>query len=345
MQNFWAGYVSGAAGIIIGNPLDIVKVNLQRGDRGTATLAPPITTTSPILPSSASSTSSIHPASTITTTKNAATNLSTLLKGTAAPVLGYGALNALMFMTYNRCMASLDQDPSHPTSLSKTWIAGALGGLATFLVSAPTELIKCRAQVSGAEASSWGIARELWKERGLRGLYWGGGVTSLRDSVGYGFYFWSYELSKRVLISEKTEGEKPEWMTILLCGGIAGVVTWASVFPLGMSQSLLYSPPADQVTVDVIKTRVQTQGIAHPPAGIPSGEQSILLPSRESGRLGTIQIARQAYREEGLSVFFRGLGVCSFRAFFVNAVQWAVYEWMMHILLPTKVGQTPSKHD
>ncbi|THX22510.1 hypothetical protein D6D12_09115 [Aureobasidium pullulans] len=326
--DFWAGYVSGAAGIIIGNPLDIVKVNLQRGDRGTATLAPPITTTSPILPSSASSTSSIHPASTITTTKNAATNLSTLLKGTAAPILGYGALNALMFMTYNRCMASLDQDPSHPTSLSKTWIAGALGGLATFLVSAPTELIKCRAQVSGAEASSWGIARELWKERGLRGLYWGGGVTSLRDSVGYGFYFWSYELSKRALISEKTEGEKPEWMTILLCGGIAGVVTWASVFPL-----------------DVIKTRVQTQGIAHPPAGIPLGEQSELLPSRESGRLGTIQIARQAYREEGLSVFFRGLGVCSFRAFFVNAVQWAVYEWMMHMLLPTKIGQTPSKHD
>jgi len=185
--DFWAGYVSGAAGIIIGNPLDIVKVNLQRGNRGTATLAPPITTTSPILPSSASSTSSNHPASTIITTKNAARSLSTLLKGTAAPILGYGALNALMFMTYNRCMASLDQDPSHPTSLSKTWIAGALGGLATFLVSAPTELIKCRAQVSGAEASSWGIARELWRERGLRGLYWGGGVTSLRDSVGYGF--------------------------------------------------------------------------------------------------------------------------------------------------------------
>lgn len=46
--------------------------------------------------------------------------------------------------------------------------------------------------------------------------------------------FWSYELSKRMLISEKTDAEKPEWMTILLCGGIAGVVTWASIFPLGM---------------------------------------------------------------------------------------------------------------
>jgi solute carrier family 25 carnitine/acylcarnitine transporter 20/29 len=76
-----------------------------------------------------------------------------------------------------------------------------------------------------------------------------------------------------------------------------------------------------------------------------SGEQSELLPSRDSGRLGTIQIARQAYREEGLSVFFRGLGVCSLRAFFVNAVQWAVYEWMMHILLPPKAGSNLNKHD
>lgn len=28
---FWAGYISGAAGIVIGNPLDIVKVRLQAG--------------------------------------------------------------------------------------------------------------------------------------------------------------------------------------------------------------------------------------------------------------------------------------------------------------------------
>jgi solute carrier family 25 carnitine/acylcarnitine transporter 20/29 len=172
--DFWAGYVSGAAGIIIGNPLDIVKVNLQRGDRG-----PPPTTTPPLLPSASPTTA--------TTTKPATTSLSTLLRGTAAPILGYGALNALMFITYNRCMVSLSEDPSSPSSLSKTFVAGALGGLATFLVSAPTELIKCRVQVSGKETSSWAVARGLWRERGLRGLYWGGGVTSLRDSVGYGF--------------------------------------------------------------------------------------------------------------------------------------------------------------
>ena len=44
--------------------------------------------------------------------------------------------------------------------------------------------------------------------------------------------FWAYELSKRAITgSEKSD--KPEWMSVLLCGGIAGVVTWASIFPLG----------------------------------------------------------------------------------------------------------------
>jgi solute carrier family 25 carnitine/acylcarnitine transporter 20/29 len=31
MSDFWAGYASGAAGIIIGNPLDLLKVRLQAG--------------------------------------------------------------------------------------------------------------------------------------------------------------------------------------------------------------------------------------------------------------------------------------------------------------------------
>jgi solute carrier family 25 (mitochondrial carnitine/acylcarnitine transporter), member 20/29 len=30
-SDFWAGYISGAAGICVGNPLDVVKVQLQAG--------------------------------------------------------------------------------------------------------------------------------------------------------------------------------------------------------------------------------------------------------------------------------------------------------------------------
>ena len=118
--------------------------------------------------------------------------------------------------------------------------------------------------------------------------------------------FWSYELSKRYM-SCKDESERRAAVDVLLCGGLAGVITWASIFPL-----------------DVIKTRLQSQ----PNIGTTSSENRPLLMSQEYAERGTygtrinaLKIAKLAYRDGGFGVFFRGLGVCSIRAFIVNAAQ------------------------
>lgn len=127
-------------------------------------------------------------------------------------------------------------------------------------------------------------------------------MTALRDSIGYGFYFWSYELSTRFLASqpgvEKSAGG--EAAKVLLCGGLAGVVTWASIFPL-----------------DVIKTRVQTQIFQ----GVESTPLIRAEAASEGPRIGALGMAQRMYKNEGTSVFFRGLLVCSIRAFVVNAAQ------------------------
>jgi len=296
--DFWAGYISGAAGIIIGNPLDLIKVRLQAGT--------PISATSP-----SSYASQFESAG-------------SLVKGATAPILGYGALNALLFVTYNRTSSFLNPQTT-PATLWTTWLAGAVGGLATWVVSTPTELIKCRAQMSTGPTSSWGIAKEIIRAEGLKGLYFGGVVTALRDSIGYGFYFWSYELSTRLMVSGKDRSPSAgeEAAKVLLCGGLAGVVTWASVFPL-----------------DVIKTRVQTQSLRGESAPLlDAGLSSVGV---EPKRLGAMDVARNAYRQEGISVFFRGLAVCSARAFIVNAAQWAVYEWIMRELKSPKAVSASS---
>lgn len=278
--DFWAGYISGAAGILIGNPLDLIKVRLQARDAIAAQ-----------------------------TFARQFESKSSLIAGTAAPVLGYGALNALLFVSCNRSEAAINDAFKLQPNPWTTWLAGAIGGLATWIVSAPTELIKCRAQLASPSppVSSWIIAKDVFKREGVRGFYFGGVVTALRDSIGYGFYFWSYELSSKWVESRRQESAFAQDATkVLLCGGLAGIVTWVSIFPL-----------------DVIKTRVQTQAFG--PAATP------LLDSRatQQRRLGAIDVAKNAYREEGLRVFFRGLAICSVRAFFVNAIQWATYEWIM----------------
>jgi solute carrier family 25 carnitine/acylcarnitine transporter 20/29 len=159
-------------------------------------------------------------------------------------------------------------------------------------------------------------------------LYFGGVVTALRDSIGYGFYFWSYELSSRFLASRMKDrgmdSAGQEAAKVLLCGGLAGIATWVSVFPL-----------------DVIKTRVQTQ-VLQPGSSSPLLGTGVSVDGTEHRRLGAIEIARNAYKKEGLGVFFRGLTICSVRAFIVNAAQFAVYEWIMRELSPKKGLSTPA---
>ena len=110
-----------------------------------------------------------------------------LLIGSPAPVLTYGALNGLLFVSYSQALQWLQASRQASTnSLLSYWVAGTIGGLATWVVSAPTEVVKCRAQV-GDGKSSFGIVADIWRKNGVRGFYHGGGVTSIRDAVGYGF--------------------------------------------------------------------------------------------------------------------------------------------------------------
>jgi solute carrier family 25 carnitine/acylcarnitine transporter 20/29 len=137
--------------------------------------------------------------------------------------------------------------------------------------------------------------------------------------------FWSYEYCKRLMSSNEEEHAGSAALKVLLCGGIAGIVTWASVFPL-----------------DMIKTRLQANTIETPAEARP-----LLQSSTRSLSHGAFAMARHIYQTEGLKPFYRGLGVCSLRAFIVNAAQvcpprcsesssnsnanpqWATYEWLM----------------
>jgi len=198
------------------------------------------------------------------------------LRGAAPPLLTYGALNAVLFSAYNRSIPYLSETPLG------IFAAGAISGLATFTISAPTEVVKCRAQLSAHHKSSASVAMELVRAHGIRGLYLGGAVTALRDSIGYGAYFAAYEAVKPAF--EEPDGQ----LAILVAGGIAGVATWASIYPL-----------------DVVKTRVQTQVLE---AGAAEGSR-LLAGGAWHGGFGARKCVRMAWRNGGMKAFFDGIGV------------------------------------
>ena len=87
--DFWAGYISGAVGILIGNPLDLIKVRLQARDASLAAQTP------------------ASYARQFFRQGSGGGGGASVVAGAAAPILGYGALNAPLFVSYNRTEAAL----------------------------------------------------------------------------------------------------------------------------------------------------------------------------------------------------------------------------------------------
>ena len=121
---------------------------------------------------------------------------------------------------------------------------------------------------------------KIYKAEGFRGTMRGMGLTIARETPSFGVYFATYEF-----LCKKMQGpdNKPlPMLGLLLAGGVTGMVTWLSTYP-----------------VDVIKSRIQGDVI------------------KEYD--GALDCFKKTYSEQGIKGFYRGLNATMVRAFPVNA--------------------------
>ncbi|KAG1343949.1 hypothetical protein G6F62_004623 [Rhizopus arrhizus] len=232
-----------------------------------------------------------------------------MFKGILSPVIGLAGLNAVLFVSYGSILRCFEQPDKSP-NLWDVYLAGTGAGFACFLISTPTDLVKIKAQMTKFPKTSLQITKEIHQTNGLKGFYQGGLITMIRDSPSYGIYFWVYEGLKRILQVNPSENEA--WK-LLLAGGMAGTVSWASIYP-----------------IDVVKSRLQMQKQAKG-----YNEAKILL-TMDQPYASIRDCFVRSYRTEGLNVFFRGLWPTLLRAFPVNAVTFYMYEmtFVHSILFP-----------
>lgn len=109
--SFLAGSIAGAAGTLVGHPLDTVKLYAQTGAR------PP--------------------------------KFSALFRGVSAPVAMAGVLQSLNLGVYENCRRGLWRGNSTATPLWCHAVAGSTGGLAISVISSPLNRIKVQQQLGG----------------------------------------------------------------------------------------------------------------------------------------------------------------------------------------------------
>ncbi|CAH1154335.1 unnamed protein product [Phaedon cochleariae] len=234
--DFVAGCVGGIAGVIVGHPLDTVKVHLQTQDHN----APKYRGT-------------IHCFRSLM----AKDCLKGLYRGVSSPIVGVAGINAVVFGVYGNTQRRL----SDPESLRSHALAGAAAGLFQSFICSPMELAKSRLQVSDKVGNNpLECLKKIYGSEGIKGLSRGLGLTIAREIPGYSAYFFTYELLTR------TEDEGPiSTGRMLFAGGFAGVVSWTVTYPVDAIKSRIQ---VDGITstkyagaYDCLKKTVKSSGL------------------------------------------------------------------------------------
>ncbi|RDI82409.1 Multidrug resistance protein 1 [Venturia inaequalis] len=206
-------------------------------------------------------------------------------------------------------------------------ICGALGGVASGIVTCPLDVIKTRLQAQGsfrrgpsyAVGSSLlyrgmvGTATTIWREDGVRGMYRGLGPMLLGYLPTWAVYMSVYDISKRYYGARMEN----EWVARI----------WASV-TAGACSTFATNP------IWVIKTRLMSQvGDTAP--------HEARTPWRYKG---TWDAARSMYRSEGIKSFYSGLAPALLGLSHV-AIQFPLYEYFKQRFTGLGMGENTAKSD
>ncbi|XP_053528748.1 solute carrier family 25 member 48 isoform X2 [Artibeus jamaicensis] len=291
LEDFAAGWIGGAASVIVGHPLDTVKTRLQAGVGYGNTLS-------------------------CIRTVYRKESVFGFFKGMSFPLASIAVYNSVVFGVFSNTQRFLSQHQSReleagpPHTLSSLLLASVVAGVVSVGLGTPVDLIKIRLQMQTQPFRETNLSLKpravalgdrpvyqgpvhciatIVRTEGLAGLYRGASAMLLRDIPGYCLYFIPYVFMSDWITPEACSDPSP--YTVWLAGGTAGAISWGTATPM-----------------DVVKSRLQADGV---------------YLNKYKGVLDCIS---QSYQQDGLKVFFRGITVNAVRGFPMSAAMFLGYE-------------------
>ncbi|KAF1970512.1 mitochondrial carrier [Bimuria novae-zelandiae CBS 107.79] len=195
-------------------------------------------------------------------------------RGVWSPLASITLVRTVSFSIYQRSKYAIDDwiyraTGSSPLAIANTrdalptlstitcfGLSGATAGAAITAIACPFELTKLSAQISVLMADrkdgggtndavrksyqnlgTFRTAQNLVRHRGWAGLYSGFHLHLLRDTIGTGIYFVTYESVKQILANGR--GSSPTSpLAVVIAGGMCGLVSWACIFPIDTAKSI-----------------------------------------------------------------------------------------------------------
>ena len=321
MKPILIGSISGVFGRLLDYPFDTIKTRLQTASlealRARLT-ARALGQTLPA-PSSASMAQMESPLQCLRNTLSRE-GVRGLYRGCITPCMSAAVEDSISFSVYHAVARLIGTPPPHRAGqasrpedlpLSRVFLSGSCGGMATAVIATPMELIKCRLQIDRVSTAAGGAAPRYsgpWdcllksvKAEGLRVLYRGHSATLAREGLGTGVWFTSYELGLRSMAPNCARDDVPTPI-VLLAGACSGVMLNAIPYPFDTAKSVL-------------------QTLQAPPQAAGAGAPAFVPPR------GLLDAFRLILETEGVAGLYRGITPALLRAMPANAAVFLSVRW------------------
>lgn len=232
VKYFLAGGLGGVCTVLVGHPLDTIKVRLQ---------------TMPLVKPGESPLYRGTWDCAVKTVKKE--GFKGLYKGMSAPLTGVAPIFAISFLGYGLGKKIVTGNSDAELTKLQILYAGAFSGIFTTSIMAPGERIKCLLQVqdSAKKVQYNGpvdVIKKLYSEGGIRSIYKGTCATLLRDIPASGMYFMTYEVIKEALTPAETQDTFGQKLLVAIpAGGMAGILNWVVAMPADVLKSRLQTAP------------------------------------------------------------------------------------------------------
>ncbi|KAH8273594.1 hypothetical protein KR018_002669 [Drosophila ironensis] len=230
VKSFIAGGFGGMCNVIVGHPLDTIKVRLQ---------------TMPLpQPGQRVRYKGVVDCAVQTFRSE---GFRGFYRGISAPLMGVTPIYAVDFAVYAAGKRLFQSDENIRLTYPQIFAAGAMAGICSALVTVPSDRIKVLLQtqtVSNGPLLYHGTldtAAKLYRQGGIRSLFKGTCACILRDSPT-GFYFVTYEFLQD-LARQRSQTKQISTTSTILSGGTAGIVFWTLAVPFDVLKSRLQSAP------------------------------------------------------------------------------------------------------
>ena len=243
-----------------------------------------------------------------------------LWAGTVPALFLWVPYTAIQFAALGEFRKVASAAGQNPTSPAMSFAGGAIAGATATVATYPFDVMRTVLAAQGSPrvyASLADAAAGIVRDRGVRGLYAGVGVTLIEIIPASAIQFGSYAAMKRTAMrwehgkEETDHGQQPS---------LSGFANGACGFGAGVVARLIINP------LDVVKKRFQVAGLAR---SLRYGERVAMDGEAFKSIAGAM---RRILAKEGVGGFYKGLTPGLIKSAPASAITFAVYEAVLRLM-------------